>query len=108
MFDDQYTNSDYHEYVWDDETKTFVKKQPPKQQADDKAEDYGPPKRSSCSWPGLLNRPHRVMLVDDLLFKAGVITMVADSGGGKTSTPLARCPDHEVRSLGGSGCPQAQ
>jgi hypothetical protein len=79
-----------------------------KQKADDETEDYQPPKRSSCTWPGLLNRPHRVMLVPDLLFTTGVITMVADSGGGKTSTAMARCPDHEVRSLGGSGCPQAQ
>jgi hypothetical protein len=62
---------------------------PELKKARDKADDYQPPKRSSCSWPELLKRPHRVMLVDDLLFTAGVITLVADSGGGKTTLAIA-------------------
>jgi hypothetical protein len=77
--------ADYNQWMDENETPPLQ----PEQKANDQADDYGPPKRSSCSWPELLNRPHRVMLVPDLLFKAGVITMVADSGGGKTSTAMA-------------------
>jgi hypothetical protein len=106
MFDDQYAHLDKHDPYWDqlrddcerdgydgilsygddgNEVIAYISTAPPRQKAD----DDGPPKRSSCSWPELLNRPHRVMLVPDLLFKTGVITMVADSGGGKTSTAMA-------------------
>jgi hypothetical protein len=80
-------NDDLDNYYWDDETNAFVKLVPV--QPDDQVDDYQPEKRSSCAWPDLLNRPHRVMLVDDLLFTAGVITMVAGAGGGKTTLALS-------------------
>jgi hypothetical protein len=102
MFDDHDWYPDKHDEYWDQLRRDIeyadycqwmdeneIPPLQPKQKADDQVDDYGPPKRSSCSWPGLLNRPHRVMLVPDLLFTTGVITMVADSGGGKTTGAIA-------------------
>jgi hypothetical protein len=53
------------------------------------ADDYQPQRRSSCTWPELLNLPHRKMLLKDFLFTTGVTTFVGPSGGGKTTTAMA-------------------
>ena len=48
--------------------------------ADDESE-----KLHAYSWPELLTRPRRELLVDELLFTMGVTTLVAQSGEGKTT-----------------------
>jgi hypothetical protein len=46
-------------------------------------------KLHSYSWPELLKRPRRELLVNDLLFTTGVTTLVAPSGDGKTTLALS-------------------
>jgi len=48
--------------------------------ADDESE-----KLHAYSWPELLTRPRRELLVDELLFTTGVTILVAQSGEGKTT-----------------------
>jgi AAA domain len=57
---------------------------------DSSADDPAPgPLPRFYAWPELLKRPHRELLVPDLLFTKGITTLTGTSGGGKTTLAQA-------------------